>query len=943
MSKVLTNKVLKVLTNKVLLIGWDAADWKVMTPLMDAGQMPNLARLVDRGVMGNLSTLTPVLSPMLWTSIATGKRAHKHGIHGFSEPNPDTGAVRPISSLSRKTRALWNMMQTQGKKSNVVGWWPSNPVEPIDGVMVSNLFHKVERSKHGYKPMPAGSVHPARLQENLEKVRIAPWEIDPAMLQVFVPDAASVDQDKDQRLASVAKVLAECATVHAAATAVMQLEPWDFMGVYFDAIDHFCHGFMKYHPPRLDWVGEADFELYKDVVNSGYRFHDLMLGAYMDLADDDTTIMIVSDHGFHPDHLRPKELPNEPAGPAEEHRGYGMIAACGPGIKKDELVFGASLLDVTPTILTLMGLPVGRDMDGKPLVNMFDQPVKVDYIDSWDQVPGDDGGHPADRPVDAVDTQAALQQLVDLGYIERPDEKIEVAVANTIKELQYNLARDYIDARQHLPAIEVLIELWAGYADESRFGVQLFNCYLALDWTSQAGDTFAQIVEQKKRYSKTAAAELAEYQQANKDKKAEDYSDAERQRIRKLSKKAGVNAHSLEFLRGNLLFAKKSYTEALLAYEKCITVQLHNRPVLYLRLGETHGRLKQWSVAKDWFNKALEIDPVNGQAQLGLAGVLLPVRKNQQALEHAMAAIGLNYHNPQAHHLAGTALHRLGRINEAVDALNIAVAQNPVFPAAHERLAKIYENRLKNSEKAAWHLGQAVDAKQRIKDFRRGAKLPTANEVAMDGLAVASIGEVGRKPVLSTMGPETVVIVSGLPRSGTSMLMQMLAAGGFPVLVDEQRPADESNKRGYYELEAVKQLKKNNHSWVVAAQGKAVKVIGQLLPNLPKGVNYRILFMERPLDEIVASQSEMLERLKKPGAAGGSRRLAQTYKKQIEQIGNLLAGFPESVGVMSMNYHHVLSNPAAAAQQINTYLGGVLDEQAMVAAVAPELRNQRSA
>ncbi len=89
--------------NRLLLIGWDAADWKVIHPLLDSGQMPNLARLIAGGVHGNLATIYPALSPMLWTSIATGKRPYKHGIHGFSEPLPDGSGVRPITLLSRKT------------------------------------------------------------------------------------------------------------------------------------------------------------------------------------------------------------------------------------------------------------------------------------------------------------------------------------------------------------------------------------------------------------------------------------------------------------------------------------------------------------------------------------------------------------------------------------------------------------------------------------------------------------------------------------------------------------------------------------------------------------------------------------------------------------------------------------------------------------------------
>ena len=134
-------RLMKKLTNKLLLIGWDAADWKVITPLLDAGKMPNLERLVENGVMGNLSTLYPILSPMLWTSIATGKRAHKHGIHGFSEPDPASGGARPVTNLGRTTKALWNIANQNGLKSNVIGWWPSHPAEPINGVMVSDHFH----------------------------------------------------------------------------------------------------------------------------------------------------------------------------------------------------------------------------------------------------------------------------------------------------------------------------------------------------------------------------------------------------------------------------------------------------------------------------------------------------------------------------------------------------------------------------------------------------------------------------------------------------------------------------------------------------------------------------------------------------------------------------------------------------------------------------------
>ena len=105
---------------KVLLIGWDAADWEHITPLLEEGLLPNLEQFINDGVMGNLATLEPVLSPMLWNSVATGKLPAKHGIHGFIEPDPVNGGVRPYTSTSRKVKALWNILTQSGLKSNVI-------------------------------------------------------------------------------------------------------------------------------------------------------------------------------------------------------------------------------------------------------------------------------------------------------------------------------------------------------------------------------------------------------------------------------------------------------------------------------------------------------------------------------------------------------------------------------------------------------------------------------------------------------------------------------------------------------------------------------------------------------------------------------------------------------------------------------------------------------
>ena len=312
--------MVKVRSPKVLLVGWDAADWKVIHPLMDEGKMPTVRRLVEEGAMANLATLHPVLSPMLWTSIATGKRPLKHGIHGFSEPTPDGAGIQPITNLSRKTKAIWNVLTQKGLVSNVVGWWPSHPAEPIRGVMVSNHFQRALGPPDKPWPTPPGSVHPERLTRTLADLRLNPNELLAEHILPFIPQAAEIDQEKDRRLASCAKILAECTSVHAVATWLMENEPCDFMAVYYDAIDHFCHAFMRYYPPRQAHIREQDFHFYQGVVAAAYCYHDMMLHTLLQLAGPETTVILISDHGFHPDHLRPRVLPAEPAGPAHEHR-----------------------------------------------------------------------------------------------------------------------------------------------------------------------------------------------------------------------------------------------------------------------------------------------------------------------------------------------------------------------------------------------------------------------------------------------------------------------------------------------------------------------------------------------------------------------------------------------------------------------------------------------
>jgi hypothetical protein len=185
-----------------------------------------------------------------------------------------------------------------------------------------------------------------------------------------------------------------------------------------------------------------------------------------------------------------------------------------------------------------------------------------------------------------------------------------------------------------------------------------------------------------------------------------------------------------------------------------------------------------------------------------------------------------------------------------------------------------------------------------------------------------------------------IVVVSGLPRSGTSMAMAMLEAGGLPVLSDGQRVADASNPKGYFEFEPVKDLDKpGEHAWLAGARGKAVKIISFLLTHLPESYDYQVVFMHRDLGEVLASQNKMLEsRGEATGAA--DERMREVYTSHLAQVERFMkqrACFSE----LPLRYAEVVGSPTAAAKSLNAFLGGRLDETRMAAVADGTLYRNR--
>jgi len=960
--------------SKVLLIGWDAADWKVIHPLIDAGKMPNLERFISEGVMGNIATLQPCLSPMLWTSIATGKRAYKHGIHGFSEPDPVSGSIRPVTNLSRKTKAIWNILNQENKHTITVGWWPSNPAEPLSkGVMVSNDYQRSTNKDPEKWTMPSGTIHPERLSSHLAPLRFHPSELTEDEFLAFMPGLKGLNQEqldqaaKDPRVQSLAKTIADCTSIQSAATALMQNEPWDLMCVYFDAIDHFGHAFMKYHPPQRPDVDDWDYRLFHQCVEAGYIYHDMMLGTLLELAGKDTTVVLLSDHGFHPDDFRLNAIPREPAGPAAEHRQFGIFAAKGPGIRKDQRIAGASLLDICPTLLHLFGLPVGDDMDGKVLTDIYENPEPVSRIPSWDQVEGDHGMHPPDRQISPTDSNAALQQLVALGYIDRPDDDHSKALDETVRELDYNLAQAWTDGGIFSEAATILERLYEKWPMEHRFGFKLAQCYQFQNRLADLRAMVATVSKNRLQEAEEASLELKALQldiDANRDaekQRFEKMSDPEKQNFslkrNLLIKKASPNLFSLRYLEASADFAESKYQDAL---EKLAHLESDfgaRRNGLILR-GEILQRLRRFPEARAAFEEALSKDRENPGPLLGLARTALAERDYRSAIDHASASLGLLYFQPRAHYIIGLSYYRLGEWELAEEAFIICIKQAPLFSAALrylEQIARIYHKdaMLASTLRLKMFAAREQTAALGKKKLSEISQLSGTGNRSQDESISQPMPELFPRPaaLADVAEKDIITIVSGLPRSGTSLMMQLLIAAGIPAFTDRKRLADDSNQQGYFEHEKITTLLTTpaaKKDWLAESRGHALKVVAPLLASLPlnrfpgdskksQRLHYRIIFMERPVSEILSSQQAMLKRLARDVPGGDP---AKAYQQQVRHAKNWITG--NGISAISISYPDLVHQPESILKQLADFIEKPDSVKAMLAVINPSLHRERT-
>ena len=409
---------------RVVLVGWDGADWKHLDPLIASGALPNLAALVAKGRTWSLATYQPMASPLVWTTVATGRTPVDHGVTDFQELDPKTKTRLPISGRSRRVPAIWNLASAKGVTVGVVGWWATWPAEKVNGFLVSDraapvLFDPESLARSPAVAWPEGLADGVRLVGRREMS--PPYDDVAKALGVTRAEFdAAVSERKDlaNPVTGFRKILGVTRTIAKIGLELYDRQSPELFMIYFQGTDEIGHVLGRYEPPKLPSVSDEDFRKYRGGVSAIYAEADRALGELMRRAErDGATLILASDHGFKHGADRPAHVSGTQFDTAFLwHETPGILAAAGPGVVPSPSRAKASVFDLAPTLCRLLGLPPDPAFEGKNIVGFTGRPPVP--AASWAKAA------PVERLVPATDAAEEkrtadefTKKLISLGYL----------------------------------------------------------------------------------------------------------------------------------------------------------------------------------------------------------------------------------------------------------------------------------------------------------------------------------------------------------------------------------------------------------------------------------------------------------------------------------------------------------------------------------------------
>jgi predicted AlkP superfamily phosphohydrolase/phosphomutase len=411
---------------RVTLIGLDGLGPDHLREAVEQGKLPALARMIRRGTHGPLATLRPTEGPPIWTTVFTGRLPRDHGVKSFAsyrlrgsrtafEVLPKGAfvgllehagllATAPVTSASRRGSALWDALDAAGISSGVVRFWGSYPPERRQGFMLSHYFHVLRDDPARVR----GTLHPPDLVDEVRARAVAPQDVERSLLARFVDFSVELPADEvPWRRELVERALAPDLTYHRAGALLRAAYDPAFFATYYGGLDVVGHAFLRHaRPGRFGDVGVAEARRYGAVHDAYAELLSQWVGEAAQSLGPGEVLLVVSAHGMEP--LPPwRRLAAWMTGqraPSGTHAGApdGVLLAVGDGIRAGAVLDNASILDVAPTILYLMGLPVARDMDGRVLTEMIEEDFTrahhLSFVPSYDAAAGTPGAEPEPPP-----------------------------------------------------------------------------------------------------------------------------------------------------------------------------------------------------------------------------------------------------------------------------------------------------------------------------------------------------------------------------------------------------------------------------------------------------------------------------------------------------------------------------------------------------------------
>jgi tetratricopeptide (TPR) repeat protein len=643
---------------RLLLVGWSAADWPLLEPLLLAGALPTLSRFLERAARGRLRTLQPQFPPLLWTSLATGMRADVHGVvQGRVAASGTT--VDPVSGRDRQAPALWDLLEARGGSSAVVNWPATYPLPAFRGTCASDAFFYLGRDPGGASsiaPPAPGAFRPAQVGDELAGCRLSPARFSAEEMAFFVSDLDAAQAGDDLLLTQLALAVARNVNVHAAAMALLGESDWQLGMVRYDLLEMLGPPFMACQPPQLPYVPEAQVARYGGTLAAACRYLDLLLGALLEHVTEDTAVLLVSERGMQSGDLRPQDAHTGLAQRGGEpwYREHGLFAAAGPGIEPGGAVQGATLLDVAPTALALLGLAPVLGLPGRCLREMMPT-LESAGAAGVDRAPYGGAG---ERPWGPGERAAALASARQQRWVDKLPEDSAAAQEDARTDRDFNLAIVALDARRPRAALRALERVYQARPDDDRVRLHLARCLRACGEHDRASDLLEQVVDH---------ADPRPY---------------ERIQLARLQLARGEHDRAL----ANLFRAEQS--EGM-------------RPGVHLAIGQVYLALERWEEAGRAFRKALERDAENAAARLGLARVALAGEEWEAAMDAALEAIDLDRAQPAAHLALAEALIGQQRLPLAAEVLRTCLSLDEAQVPAWRALARVCRQLGEDAEAAA--------------------------------------------------------------------------------------------------------------------------------------------------------------------------------------------------------------------------------------------------